>query len=356
MRRILSNDLPRSRPLTALLLLVCIALVLVPVAFPSTKAINIAAKTLVFIVLVASFDLLLGYTGILSFAHTMFFGIGAYGIAIASSRLGPSWEAIVLGAVGAIVASIALALIISLFSLRIRAIFFAMVTLAVASSVQTLTLQMPDFTGGEDGITFRVPALISGGPIQLGVAGVQLEIDGRTFSYYTMLLIAAVLFLALLRIVNSPFGRVLQAVRENEFRCMAIGYDVLKYRTVASVLSAVFATVAGMMLSVWLRYSGPETTLNFEIMLDVILILVIGGMGTMYGAVLGSAAFMLAQFYLQSLLVTLSQATTTLPVFIQSIASPQRWLLWLGLIFIFTVYFLPSGITGRLRRHSSRSL
>src|SRR5437773_7128625 len=106
LNRLLSHDLPRNRWLALLLVLIVLGLALTPFIFPGTKALNVAAKIIVFIVLVASFDLLLGYTGIVSFAHTMFFGIGAYGVAIASTRLGPTWGALALG--------IALALIVSL--------------------------------------------------------------------------------------------------------------------------------------------------------------------------------------------------------------------------------------------------
>ena len=110
------------------------------------------------------------------------------------------------------------------------------------------------------------------------------------------------LFLALLRIVNSPFGRVLQAIRENDFRAEAIGYRTVVYRTLSNVIAALFATLAGALLALWLRYTGPDTTLSFEIMLDILLIVVIGGMGTMYGAALGSVIFVFAQNYLQDLL------------------------------------------------------
>ena len=117
-----------------------------------------------------------------------------------------------------------------------------------------------------------------------------------------------VLLLAMLRIVNSPFGRVLQAIRENEFRAEAIGYRVVVYRTTSSILSALFATLAGAMLAIWLRYNGPDTSLSFEIMLDVLLIVVIGGMGTIYGAAIGSGVFVVAQSYLQDLLKLASDA------------------------------------------------
>src|SRR5438067_6909235 len=153
--RILSNDYPRSRVLAVLLLVILLALALTPFAVPGVKALNVAAKVMVFIVLVASFDLLLGYTGIVSFAHTMFFGIGAYGVAIASTRLGASWGAVVLGVAAALVVSLLLSLVIGLFSLRVKAIFFAMITLAVAAAFLTLASHLSELTGGEDGLNFK---------------------------------------------------------------------------------------------------------------------------------------------------------------------------------------------------------
>ena len=113
----------------------------------------------------------------------------------------------------------------------------------------------------------------------------------------------------MLRIVNSPFGRVLQAIRENEFRAEAIGYRVVDYRTAASVLSAVMAALAGALMALWLRYTGPATTLSLEIMVDILLMIVIGGMGTMYGAVVGATVFIIAQNYLQNLMKLASEAT-----------------------------------------------
>ena len=330
LKRLLSNDLPRSRWLAIALIAIVVALALTPFVFPGTKALNVAAKVIVFIVLAASFDLLLGYTGIVSFAHTMFFGIGAYGVAIAATRLGPTWTALAIGVAAALATSLVLSLVIGLFSLRVRAIFFAMITLAVASAFATLASQLSDFTGGEDGLTFKVP------------------IDSRLIAYYLIFAVALILVLVLIRIVNSPFGRVLQAIRENDFRAEAIGYRTVVYRTIASVVSALFATLAGVLLALWLRYNGPDTTLSFEIMLDVLLIVVIGGMGTMYGAVIGSVLLVLAQNYLQDLMKLAAGAVEGVPVLAQ-IVSPERWLLWLGLLFVLSIYYFPSGVVGRLR-------
>ena len=346
--RLLSNDLPRSRVLALLLVALVLALAFAPFLFPGVKALSVAAKVLIFIVLVASFDLLLGYTGIVSFAHTMFFGIGAYGIAIASARIGASWTAVFAGLGAALALSLLLALAIGLFSLRVRAIFFAMITLAVAAAFQTLASQLYDFTGGEDGLSFRLPEVLSPSFEFAEETFLGVSLDGRLLAYYLLFVLAVVLVLALLRIVNSPFGRVLQAIRENEFRAEAIGYRVVVYRTLAAVLSALFATLAGAMLALWLRYNGPDTSLSFEIMVDILLIVVIGGMGTIYGAAIGAALFVVAQSYLQDLLRLAHDSAEALP-WLAALLSPDRWLLWLGVLFVLSVYFFPTGIVGRLR-------
>jgi len=353
LNRLLSHDLPRNRWLAALLIVLVLGLAFTPFLFPSTKALNVGAKILVFIVLVASFDLLLGYTGIVSFAHTMFFGIGAYGVAIASTRLGPGWGAVLLGVAAAALVSLLLSFLIGLFSLRVKAIFFAMITLAVASAFLTLASQLSDFTGGEDGLNFKVPEALQPGTQYLEEPFLGASIDGRFASYYLLFVVTVVLVLVMLRIVNSPFGRVLQAIRENDFRAEAIGYRIVVYRTLSNVLSALFATLAGCLLALWLRYNGPDTSLSFEIMLDILLIVVIGGMGTVYGAVVGSVLFVIAQNYLQDLLKLGGSALEGVPVLSQ-LVSPDRWLLWLGILFVLSVYHFPSGVVGRLRSLTRR--
>lgn len=351
LKRLLSHDLPRSRWLALALIVILAGLFLTPFIFPGSKSLNVAAKILIFMVLVASYDLLLGYTGIVSFAHTMFFGIGAYGVAIASSRMGAGWDALAVGIVCALLLSLVLSFVIGLFSLRVKAIFYAMITLAVASAFQTLASQLSEITGGEDGLTFRMPEWLSPSfePFENEFFGVL--IDGRIISYYGLFLVTLVLLGVMLRIVNSPFGRVLQAIRENDFRAEAIGYRTVVYRTLSNVLSALFATLAGAMLAIWLRYNGPDTSLSFEIMLDILLIVVIGGMGTIYGAVIGAVLFVLAQNYLQDLMRLGEGAVGGIPV-VSELVSPDRWLLWLGVLFVLCVYHFPTGIVGKLRHRA----
>ena len=159
-----------------------------------------------------------------------------------------------------------------------------------------------------------------------------------------------VLFLVMLRIVESPFGRVLQAIRENPFRAEALGYRIIYHRTLANVLAAVFAACAGALNALWLRYTGPDTSLSFNIMIDILLIVVIGGMGTLYGAIIGAALFVLAENYLQTLMGAAFGALNASGAgFVANFFNPDRWLLWLGILFIFSVYFFPTGIVGKLR-------
>jgi branched-chain amino acid transport system permease protein len=330
---LLSGDLPRSRVLAVILALILVGLALAPFVFPGTRSLNVAAKVAVFILLVASYDLLLGYTGIVSFAHTMFFGIGGYGVAIAMAKMDTTWSSLLIGIVLALLVTVTLAFAIGLLSLRVRAIFFAMITLAVASFFQILASQLSEFTGGEDGINFRLPELLR----------------DRMVAYYTVFTLCLLLFLVLLRVVNSPFGRVLLSIRENEFRAEALGYRTVAYRTVANCLGAVVATAAGALYAVWLRYTGPDTTLSFNIMIDLLLMVVIGGMGTMYGAAIGATLFVVAQNYLQDLMKLAAGATQGIPL-VPALLHPDRWLLWLGVLFIVCVYYFPTGIVGRLRR------
>jgi branched-chain amino acid transport system permease protein len=345
-----SGDPPRGRALVALLAAIVVVLFLAPFLFPGAKSLNVAATILVYTILVASYDLLLGYTGIVSFAHVMFYGVGAYGVAIALYGLGPSWGALILGVVAALPVSVALALAIGLFSLRVQTIFFAMVTLAVASAFNVLASQLDWLTGGEDGRSFQVPEALRPGFRLIDGRVFGVELNGRVISYYLVFIACVILFLAMLRVVNSPFGRVLQAIRENPFRAEALGYRIVFHRTLATCLSAAVATLAGSLTAIWQHYVGPDTALNLSIQLDVLVMVVIGGMGSLYGAIAGAALFVVARNYLQGLLGSLSAAASGAGLtFAAGLLHPDRWLMWLGLMFILAVYFVPTGIVGRLR-------
>ena len=335
--------------------IIAICLFFAPLLFPDVRSQEVAARICIFIVLVASYDLLIGYTGIVSFAHTMFFGLGAYATAIALKQIGPGWDAVIIGGALGVGVSVLLAALVGLLSLRVKAIFFAMVTLAAASVMAVLASQFSDFTGGEDGIIYKVPKIFSpatklltdeNGKV-LTIFGVKA--NGKMAAYYFVFFGSLILYFLMLRIVASPLGTVLEAIRENEMRAEALGYKVVLYRTAIFCIAAAIAACAGILRAVWLKYTGPETTLSFAIMIDILLMVVIGGMGTMTGAIIGATVMSVAQFYLKDLMQLASEATAGIPL-VPDLLDPDRWLLWLGLLFILLVYFFPAGIVGTLAR------
>jgi branched-chain amino acid transport system permease protein len=338
---------------------VWLCLLFAPFLFPDVRAQEVAARICVFIVLVASYDLLIGYTGIVSFAHTMFFGLGGYGTAIALKAMGAGWDAVLVGGGAGVLAALVLAALIGLLSLRVKAIFFAMVTLAAASVMLVLASQLSQFTGGEDGLIYSAPRLFSAATKLLAdtdgkavrLAGGAL--NGKHAADYFVFFCSLALYLLMLRIVASPMGTVLEAIRENEMRAEAIGYKVVAYRTAIFCIAAIIAALAGIVRAVWLKYTGPDVFLSFSTMIDILLMVVIGGMGTMVGAVIGVVVMTLAQFYLKDIMQFGADALSGVP-FVPNLLDPDRWLLWLGLFFILLVYFFPAGIAGTLMRKGGR--
>ncbi len=257
------------------------------------------------------------------------------------------------------VVSLVVAVAIGLLSLRVKAIFFAMITLAAASVAMVLASQLSQFTGGEDGITYRTPdifktatkLMVDDDGKVVRVLGVQL--NGKLAAYYFVFVTSLVLFILMLRLVGSPIGTVLKAIRENEARAEAIGYRVVAYRTFVFCIAALVASLAGTIYAIWLKYTGPDTTLSFTIMIDILLMVVIGGMGTMWGAVIGATLMVMAQYYLRDLMGTAAEALGH--ALLPQILDPDRWLFWLGIIFILLVYFFPKGIAGTIAAKGARA-
>ena len=346
---LVSDDPPGGTVLNVIMVAVLIVFALAPFLFHGAKALGVSSRICIFIILVASYDLMLGYTGIVSFAHTMFFGIGAYSVAIALTKGWVGWGAVILGTAAGAAVSLALATIIGILSLRLRTIFFSMITLAMASFAQIVAEQWRGLTGGEDGLTFPVPAMLKPGFRLLPDPVLGLTINGPVITYYLTFVAALVLFLITLRVVNSPLGLVLRAIRDNEFRVEAMGYQVVAYRTLVCALSAVMASLAGALMALLLGYNGPDVTLSFSLMIDILLMVVIGGMASLYGAIVGAIVVVLAQYYLQNALSMISSEFTGMPL-MSSLFHPDRWLLWLGILFVLIVSVLPQGIIGRLRQ------
>ncbi len=348
MKRLISYDLPANAWIAALVAAIVLILAVLPLTTPSIRSVNMAAKIIVFIPLAASFILLIGYTGIVSFAHTVFFGIGGYGLALGLLNSDASVSGMLTGLMLGVALSAVFGLIIALLSLRIRAIYFAMVTLVAALVTSQLASRLTWLTGGQDGVSFDIPDALSPGVRYWTVPFSDVPVTGKVLLYYALFAIAALSFLAMLRIVNSPFGRVLQAIRENEFRASALGYPTTWYKAVSSILAAVFATIAGGLYAAWLGYVGPGSTLSLNVLTDILLIIVIGGSGSLYGAILGAVVIIVSENYLQSLIELL------IPVSIAkspagTLLSGDRWLLWLGVLYVVAIYLVPEGIVGMTR-------
>ena len=311
------------------------ALAAVPLV-PSFQLLDLALKIAVFAALVASYDVLIGYTGIVSFGHAMFFGFGAYGAALAVARFGgPTWGDLGLGLAAAVGVSALISVAIGAFSLRVKAIFFAMITLAFAEFALILAVQLGPLTGGEDGLSPRFP----------GALGHRLG------AYYAICAVVTVLFAAMSRFVASPLGRVLQAIRDNELRAEALGFRTFVYQSAASCFASVVATVLGGCYAVWVGYVNPESTLGIHIMLDILLMVIIGGIGTLWGGTIGAAFLLTAQAVLPNLR---GLGAALLPGSDLAVRLTERWPLYFGILFILVVFFFPKGVVGSLRETLAR--
>jgi branched-chain amino acid transport system permease protein len=327
---------------------VLVLFAIVPLVAPSFQMLDLAAKIALFSALVASYDILLGYTGIVSFGHAMFFGIGAYAVALAAGTSGASGYVRLLGGVVAAVAvSLGLSLVISAFSLRVKAIFFAMITLAFAEFAGILAVQWRELTGGEDGLSPRFPGVLA--PAWSGsLFGVPLT--GRLVTYYAVVALVALLFVGMSRFVRSPLGRTLEAIRDNPLRAEALGVRTFVFQTAASSFASVVAALLGGGYVLWVRYVNPESALGLQIMLDVLLMTIIGGIGTLWGGIVGATVLLSAQ----TLLPNLRRLAAS--VFAGSELAQRltdRWLLYFGILFVLVVFFFPKGVLGTLRQRTA---
>jgi len=334
-----------SRPsfLIQIALVVCLAAI--PLVVPSFRTMDVVAKIMIFAVAVASFDIILGYTGIISFAHGMFFGLGAYSIALVCyHHPAPQYYHLLLAAGLAMVLSTVVAVLVAVFSLRVKAIFFAMMTLAVAEFVHILGYQWSDLTMGEDGVSFKLPGILASTWDGGQFLGTQL--NGRLVVYYLILVISVVLFLGVVRFVRSPVGRVLKSVRDNERRSMALGYKVIHYRILSIVFGSVISSLAGALFALWLSYVNPDTVLGTPLMLNMLLMVIIGGLGTVYGGIVGAAFITITETWLPDLL---KAGVGLLPPveLLQRLA--DRWVLFFGLAYVLVVLFFPKGVMGTIR-------
>jgi branched-chain amino acid transport system permease protein len=230
-------------------------------------------NALCFAIFACAFNLLLGYTGLLSFGHAAFMGSAAYatGWLVRSGGLSPE-----LGVIAGTLVAAVLGLLVGLVAIRRQGIYFAMVTLAMAQMIYFICLQAP-FTGGEDGLQ-GVPR----GRL-LGV----LPLDNDLVMYFVVLAVFAAVFLGIMRIVHSPYGQVLKAIRENEPRAVSLGYDVDRYKLLAFVLSTALAGLAGSLKTLVLGFA-TLSDVHWSLSGEVVLMTLLGGMGTFAGPVIGA--------------------------------------------------------------------
>jgi branched-chain amino acid transport system permease protein len=321
-----------------------------PFLFRSFEILDVVLKIIIFSALVASYDIILGYTGIVSLGHVMYFGIGAYLVGIFLGKLGwVSYGHLALAVLIAVGISGLLSVLIGFFSLRIRAIFFAMITLAFLEFISILASQLRSITGGEDGISFKLPHILA---IDYSFGRfLGVEITGRIVSYYLILLVCVVLFLLMLRFVQSPVGRVLQSIRDNEQRSIALGYKTYLFQVMASSFASCVAAVTGACFAIWVRYVSPDSSVSVSIMLDVLLMVIVGGMGTLYGGIFGAAFLVITRAFLPKLQTLMASLLPGVPI---AARLSERWLFYFGLLFILIVYFFPKGMVGTAQEVLSR--
>jgi branched-chain amino acid transport system permease protein len=281
-------------------------------------------EILIWGLLAMSSDILIGYTGMVSFGHSAFFGLGMYGAAAALLTVKPPslWLAILYGLVGAA----GVALFVAYFSTRLRDIYFAITTLIFSQIFYVVIFTWTEVTGGENGLTFRRP--------ELSIPGLfSVPFTSNTLHWFVLAAVTAS-YLLLRRITRSPFGMVLQSIRENEGRTRAIGYPVERYKIVAVMLSGLFAGLAGVLYALQNRFAAPDFVF-FLVSGETVIFNVMGGVGTLVGPIVGAGFFLLLR-------ETLSRFLT------------EYYLIPVGLIFIAMVIFLPQGLLGFMRRWLNR--
>jgi branched-chain amino acid transport system permease protein len=309
---------PRTRVLA---LAALVTLAVLPWALARYQ-LSILTDLLVFGLFAMSLDLIMGYTGMVSFGHAAYFGLGAYGSALVLIHFNQPVPVALLA--GALLAG-AVALPVGWFSTRATGIYFAMLTLAFAQLLYTVAYKWRDLTGGSDGIA-GVPktTLFWGGP---SLASPR--------AFYLLVAACVVLSLVACRaLVRSPFGKALQAIRENERRFTSLGRDPRPFKLVVFVIAAVFAGLAGALFAPFRGFASPEV-MFWLFSGQGLMMVIMGGMGTLVGPVVGAMVFILIQEVLSSY--------------------TEHWMIFTGALFVLMVIFLPGGLVGTARRLAARS-
>jgi branched-chain amino acid transport system permease protein len=283
----------------------------------------LAINILLFGLFAVGFNLLFGYTGLLSFGHAAFLGVGSYLTGIAMVHGGwPWWAAVVLGVVAAGVAGA----VIGFLAIRTRGIYFSMVTLALAQIVYYIFYKAERWTGGENGLRgIQVPAL--------EIGALRLDFLDPVTKYYVILAFVALALWFVSRVLASPFGAVIEAVRENDRRAAACGYDVARTKLLVFVLSALICGLAGALRALHLSVV-PIDSLHYLLSGQAVMMCLLGGMGTFFGPFVGAGLFL-----------TLEDVVTVVT---------KHWMAVVGAVFMVFVLFFPAGIWGTLVKRVER--
>jgi len=282
----------------------------------------LAGRVLVMGLAAMGFNLLLGFTGVMSFGHAAYFGLGAYGAGLTLKFLAPSTPlAIVLGTLLGGLAGTLFGLLIA----RRRGVYFAMVTIAFGQVCYYIAYSWNDFTGGFDGLRGFQRA-----PIQLGPVLLDITSGGPTF-YYFLLAIFAVAVALMALLLRSPLGHSFVAIRENERRARFLGIPVERHIWLSFSISCFFTALAGTLYALLNNFADP-LGLHYSLSGEIVIMAVMGGMRTFWGPLLGAAVFVVLQDYISSM--------TT------------NWMSFIGLLFVAVVLFFPRGLLGFMPRRS----
>ncbi|HEX3096408.1 MAG TPA: branched-chain amino acid ABC transporter permease [Usitatibacter sp.] len=285
---------------------------------------ELASRVVIMGLAAMALNFLLGFTGVLSFGHAAYFGLGGYGVAMTIKYLAPSTPLALL--VGVAVATVA-AIVIGGLIRKMRGVYFAMVTIAFGQVFYFITFRWNNVTGGDDGLTgwHRIP-------LHLGFADIPIDSSDKAF-YYFALAIFAICVAVMAFILRSPFGRSLIAIRENERRARFLGIPVEQHIWISFVISAFFASVAGGLYALLSNFVDPRA-LRWDMSGNFVIMAVLGGMRSFWGPLIGAAIFVALQDYVSS--------------------QTENWMSFIGTFFILVVLFFPRGVLGLIRRRSAK--
>lgn len=305
---------------TIIFLIILLGFLLVFPKFSSYTMLNLFTRIFIISVFAMSYDILRGYMGFINLGHAVFFGGGAYISGIFYNTLGSSLSIFFLSIVGVVIYSILCSYIMGKLSFKKGTTVFAaaMLTLAIAEVVRNIAESWRTVTNGTDGLTFKVPELLS----------------NRVFYYYFALGFLIVMLILLRKFIMSPTGRVIIAIRENEQRVEFLGYKVEKYKLIAIFVSGISAGLAGLVFGTFNRFANTDL-LSITYSTNALLYALIGGTGTLYGGIVGS--IVVNSF--QNILLDLRSIH---PIF-------ERWLIFLGILYVAVILFMPKGIVGTIR-------